>query len=346
VFSIATELARLGWSPAIAVPGSPRGVDELGEPAFKVLSFRQARRGKSAFADGEGPDLVHAFTPRAPVRNLTLDLVRRWGCRYVVHLEDNELAVQAAVTTGYDAASVRAFLDHAAGVTTVIERLLEVKPDHLPSAVIWPGYDRRLDVDTRSPEAVRADVGLEKDELAIVYPGNVHEANVEEVRSLYQAVELMRAAGRDLVLVKSGWTDVSSSRLPRLGHGLRDVGWIARERVFELLRAADILIQPGAPGPFNDYRFPSKLPEFLASARPVVLPRTNVGLHLENGVEAMLLERGDSDEISEKVSLLADDPELRRTLGERGRAFALRELQWSANVPKVVRLYETLLAPE
>ena len=49
----------------------------------------------------------------------------------------------------------------------------------------------------------------------------------------------------------------------------------------QLLVAADILVQPdGSPGPFNDYRFPSKLPDFFASGRPVVLPKTNIGLYL------------------------------------------------------------------
>ena len=62
-----------------------------------------------------------------------------------------------------------------------------------------------------------------------------------------------------------------------------------------------MLVQPGRPDAFNDYRFPSKLPEFLASGRPVMLPRTNIGLHLEDGVEALLLGHGDADEIADKV---------------------------------------------
>jgi glycosyltransferase involved in cell wall biosynthesis len=112
----------------------------------------------------------------------------------------------------------------------------------------------------------------------------------------------------------------------------------------ELLAAADVLVQPGRSDAFNDYRFPSKLPEFLASGRPVVLPRTNIGLHLEDGVEALLLERGGADEIAEKVAFLAVDPELRAMLGERGREFAFRELRWSKNVSAVVDLYRGVSA--
>jgi glycosyltransferase involved in cell wall biosynthesis len=343
VFSIASELVRRGWSPAIAVPASSAGVSELGRPGFQILTYRQVRRGRLAFPDGEGPDLVHAFTPRSPVRRLTADVVSRHGCRYVVHLEDNEAAVQAAVITGHDPDAASTFLSRAVGVSVIIDRLLELKPSDVPGVVVWPGYDEALDRPGRSREAVRRDVGLEDGQLAILYSGNVHEANADEVAGLYEAVERLRAEGRDLVLVKSGWTEIAASRLPRLGDALRDVGWISRGRVFELLRGSDILVQPGAPGAFNDYRFPSKLPEFLASRRPVVLPRTNIGLHLEDGVEALLLDEGGAAEIHEKVALLADDPQLRKRLGEAGRAFAVSRLRWSSNVGEVVRLYESVV---
>jgi len=318
-------------------------VSELGRPDFQILSYRRIRQGKLAFPDGKGPDLVHAFTPRTPVRSLTDDVLRQYGGRYVLHLEDNEAAVQAAVVAAHDPEAAAAFLNGASGISVVIDRLLELKPALVPGAVIWPGYDEALDRPGRTREAVRGDVGLEDDQLALLYSGNVHEANVEEVASLYGAVAQLRSDGRDVVLVKSGWTDISASRLPSLGEAMRDVGWISRGRVFELLGGVDVLVQPGAPGAFNDYRFPSKLPEFLASGRPVVLPRTNIGLHLEEDVEALLLDEGGTAEIEEKVARLADDPELRQRLGTAGREFARRRLRWSSNVGEVVRLYESVL---
>jgi glycosyltransferase involved in cell wall biosynthesis len=227
-------------------------------------------------------------------------------------------------------------------MSVIIDRLLELKPESMPGVVIWPGYDESIDHPGRPRDEIRHDIGLANDELSVVYPGNVHEVNAEEVRSLYDAIASVRASGRKVVLVKSGWNRVAPDRLPKLGRGIRDLGWISRRRIPELLIAADVLVQPGSPGAFNDYRFPSKLPEFLASSRPVVVPRTNIGLHMQDGVDALLLERGDADEISRKVALLADEPDLRCRLGERGRAFALRELQWSKNVEHVVDFYQEI----
>ena len=94
----------------------------------------------------------------------------------------------------------------------------------------------------------------------------------------------------------------------------------------------------GRAGPFNDYRFPSKLPEFLATGRPVVLPATNLGRFLDDGEECLLLRRGDALEIAAAVERLLDDDELRARLGRGGRAFAERNFSWPASARKLAAL--------
>src|SRR5262245_34876524 len=90
IFNIANELVGSGHGCAVAVPGDPATIGVLGTPDFQVLGFRDARKGALRFADGGPPSLVHAWTPRELVRELTEELVSRHGCPYVVHLEDNE----------------------------------------------------------------------------------------------------------------------------------------------------------------------------------------------------------------------------------------------------------------
>jgi glycosyltransferase involved in cell wall biosynthesis len=339
VYSLACNLELRGFSPAIVVPRNARGVRDLGNPSFPVVSYTDVRRGKLEFEDGRGADLIHAFTPREHVRKFTRRLTDLYGCPYLVHLEDNESAISNGHT---DPVLASAFLEGAAGVSVVIDRLLEFKPDHIPGVVVWPGFDESVLSPQLSREAARERLGLEDDNVAILYTGNIHESNLGEMRCLFLAVALLREGGHPAVLVKTGWDFVPGSALPDLGESIRELGWVARVHVPELLAAADILVQPGCSNPFNDYRFPSKLPDFLVSGRPVVLPRTNIGLHLRDGVEALILERGDADEICEKVALLAANPELRMEVGARGRAFALRELRWSTNTDRFVELYERL----
>lgn len=366
VHAIASELQRRGLSPAVAIPGGAYTVEEVGQPDFPLLTYKQVRRGRLRFPDGRGPDLIHAFTPRERVRRLTVDLIRAYECPYVVHLEDNDEVLLSTALGGADVDWLRSlpaslldgvieqwqshpqlapqFLDHAVGATLVIDGLLELVPPHVPAEVIRAGFDEAVISPRRTRDAVRNDLRLAGDDLAIVYPGHIHAANLEEVRGLWQAVANLRADESRVVLVKTGWSAAEVAGFPDLGDGLRDLGWVPRSRIAELLAAADVLVQPGGPGPFNDYRLPSKLPEFLASGTPVVLPRTNVGLLLEDGVHALVLERGDCDEIADAINRLAGDPALRQRLGDEGRAFALRELSWGRAVGRVERLYARIAA--
>jgi glycosyltransferase involved in cell wall biosynthesis len=329
VRAIASELARRGYDAIAAVPGRPAGGER-----FPIVSHADAVRGGLRFKDGRGVDLVHAFTPRPAVIGVTAAT----GSPYVVQLEDDD----ARIVGGTSAELRDAFVARAVGVTAVVDRLLELKPEAIPGVVAWPGFDEAELTPRRERRAVRDQLGVADDTTVLLYHGNVQETNLDDMRELYRAVLSLREHGIDAVLVKCGWSFVPRSRLPRLDEGLRDLGWVDREHIPDLLHAADVFVQPGSPGTRDDFRFPSKLPEFLASGRPVVLPRTNIGLHLRHGEDALLLESGDADEIVDCVTELAADGTLRERIGSGGRAFAHRLLQWPMSVDHIVELYEQL----
>jgi glycosyltransferase involved in cell wall biosynthesis len=366
VLAVATEMHRRGHAPAIAVPDDPRTIDDLGRPPFPVLGFTEVERTPTVFGDGRGPDLVHAFTPREHVRRLTELAVSRHGCPYVVHLEDNEEVILGG-TIGTDAvarlpelapAAAAAlvgprlshplhtpdFIARAGGVTALLDTLLQFKPAGIPGAVFWPGFDEAvlsLPVDT---DRIRSKLKVGRDDFVLVYTGNIHPSNVDEVRNLYLAVGLLRAAGHPVKLVKTGrnFVDMRWVRKAGLRGVVRDLGFVPRERVWDVVATADAFVQPGGPSPFNDFRFPSKLPDFLASGKPVVLPATNIGRYLEDGRDVLLLETGDAEEIAAAVSRLIADPALAAALGARGKQFALRELRWSRNVGAIRDLYDAV----
>lgn len=363
VLAVASGLHERGHSAVIAVPNNAEGVAEVGRPVFPVLTYDELRTAKLQFPDGGGVDLVHCFTPREIVRQPAMDLIRTHGCPYVVHLEDNEETVTSVELRGLPFALLRMlppplldrligsrfhptrgkrFLEGAAGITVIVPRLLELVPAGIPTAVVGAGFDEAVLAPRRPRDEVRAEVGLADDDVAIVYTGSVHRVNLPEMRDLYSAVAQLRRAGRSVTLVKTGANTPAVPDLPPLDEGLRDLGWVPRETVPDLLDAADVLVQPGRPGSYNDYRLPSKVPDLLASGRPVILPRANIGLELENGKEAIVLGRGDPDEIAAAVALLAEEPGLRKAIGEQGRRFALRELRWSSVVEKIEVLYVEL----
>jgi glycosyltransferase involved in cell wall biosynthesis len=328
VSAIAVGLAARGYAPVVAFPSRPRGATN---GAIRVVTHRDAVAGRFSFPDGEPVDLVHAFTPRAAVRRV----VRATRCAYVVHLEDND----AAMVDGTSAAQRDEFVGRSAGVTAVIERLLELKPPDVPGAVVWPGFEESILTPDQSPADVRRELGISSSEIVLFYNGNVHETNLANVRELYRAVGLLRREGLPAVLVRSGWNFVPAHYLPDLDGALTELSWVDRRHIPNLLGCADVLVQPGAPGDVDDYRFPSKVPEFLASGRPVVLPRTNIGLELRDGEEALVLASGGAEEIARRVTELVGDPRRAEAIGGAGRAFALRELRWATAVERIASLY-------
>lgn len=364
IFSIANVLSRLGGDCTVCVPNDANTIQMHGLPAFTVVPYEEARANGVRFSDGRGPDLIHAWTPRELVRKLTECLVERYACHYLVHLEDNEEAIVEAELRDrtYDELSqlpaealdrlipehrshplrYRAFLSKAAGVTTVMDRLLEFKPEGIPGLVFWPGFDEEFrDPKTPSPEFAER-IRLRPGEHTLVYNGNIHDANADEVRSLFLAVQALRRKGVSIRLLKSGWTYVDDKlwidQAIQCG-AVIDLGFLPRSDVHSLLTVADVLVQPGRPDRFNEYRFPSKLPEFLVSGKPVVLPKTNLGRFVRPDVEAVLLEYGDGLEIARQIERLLDQPQLAKRIGQAGRGFALRRLVWAKNVPVIKDFY-------
>jgi glycosyltransferase involved in cell wall biosynthesis/SAM-dependent methyltransferase len=363
LFNLANELDRAGVGAAVAVTHDAAGVDLIGRPRFQALDYREARRGALRFADGAPPSLVHAWTPREAVRELVQELSARYGCPYVVHLEDNEdvLTADALGLTVEQLHEVngsvpptlahpqrmRSFLAGAAGLTVIVDRLLEFQPNGLPSEVVWPAYEPDLfTADPPDPELKRR-LGIGDGESVLVYAGNAHNSNAAELRSLYLAVGAVNRAGRPLKLVRLGrdYVQFLERELRSVERHVVRVPLQPRAEVPRYMRLADVLVQPGRADRFNDYRFPSKLPEFFATGRPVVLPRTNVGRFVEDGEEAVLLHRGDALEIAAAVERLLDDDELRARLGQGARAFAERSFSWRASAEKLRMLYERVLRP-
>ena len=109
-----------------------------------------------------------------------------------------------------------------------------------------------------------------------------------------------------------------------------------------LMALADIFVQPGASDPFNDYRFPSKLPEFFSIGRPVVLPRTNLGAQVRNGIDAYVLERADAAGIAGAIVELRSDRALYNRLSQGAVAYAETHFSWRRSAETLATFYSTL----
>jgi glycosyltransferase involved in cell wall biosynthesis len=349
IAGFANGLVGLGHSVAVCAAGEVDGAYEFGPPSFEFFTLKALARAPEAVVGFDGsfePDqtVIVCWTPRENVRRTVQPIAARYSIPYVVHLEDNEehladlkrsrakrwrfrgRALGGAVT---DPEQFTPFLTAARGLTLIEGRLKELVPPDVPAIVLEPGVDLVALGSEMPPHrraTIRSVVGSSDKTAMLVYPGNVHQANAEEVASLYAAVEILRARGRDLVLVRTGSDFARAPFLKQAGpeRGIISLGRVERHFLIDLMKSADLFVQPGKPGPFNDYRLPSKLPEFMAIGRPIVLPATNVGSRLEHGRDALLLTEGTAEEIAGMIELVLSDESLAERLGSRVKAFAAR----------------------
>jgi GT2 family glycosyltransferase/glycosyltransferase involved in cell wall biosynthesis len=369
VHSIAKELSARGCACILCVPDGAILSAQHVAPAVPIINYDVALEQGLVFPNGNGPSLIHCWTPREHVRQFTETLAARYGCPYVVHLEDNEREilnrelegmryeeleklhpdVQDIVIPPYRIHPARhwRFMCNAAGITVLIDRLIEHIPDGVPGLVFWPGYDELFSSLPLSDHSeLRKKYGVADDAFVVLYCGTFHVINQDEVKQMLLALALLKRQGTPVHLLKTGHNVLPTILDPIvLDTFMTDLGFVPRAQLPELLAIADVLIQPGISDAFNDYRFPSKLPESLISGKPVILPRSNLGRFLVDGVEAMITENGRIDELITKITTLFENPELRRTIGRNGQAFAREHLQWGIAVEKILAFYREQCRP-
>lgn len=365
VAALANELAAAGHDCAVAVAHDVATVAHHAAPRFRAVSHADTA---NAFADKKAPDVVHAWTTRENVRRLATALHTPAHNRLVVHLEDNEpllLALTLQRSTAELAAlpepeldrlvpadlshprRSREFLARADGVTVVTDRLREFVPPGKPCHTIRPAADARYFHPRPIPADFRRLLDFAPDTTVLFYHGNGHAANAAEMRELYAAVARLNDDGVPVTLIRTGRDSVDF--LGAFAAAVRphvvELGQILHHRHLpDLMALADIFVQPGAPDAFNDYRFPSKLPEFFALGRPVVLPRTNLGAQLRHGVDAYVLERADAAGIAAAVRALRADRALADRLGRGAAEYAAAHFSWPRAAAGLASFYGALAA--
>ncbi len=118
---------------------------------------------------------------------------------------------------------------------------------------------------------------------------------------------------------------------------VRIIGYQPREDVPGLLAASDALIVTYRQDNITRITVPSKIYEYMSSARPVVAGVEGVIKEIvEDAGAGLVSETRNPAELAEFITRLKADPELSRTLGERGRAYATKHFAFE----KVAADYE------
>jgi glycosyltransferase involved in cell wall biosynthesis len=360
ITGLANTLTRLGHCVVLAAHGDPANAGDFGAPRFRrVTNAALAERPlvlSDCFADTEDglPHLVHCWTPRLPVQPAVQAVVRAYNIPYVVHFEDNEMAVSDALSGKAEMGKgwpelQKSFIADASGTTIIVEALRELMPKNLRTHLFEPGVnlDEFSSNMSREERKILCDsLNVPNDALITVYTGNLTLPTMADIFGLYVAVHALNRQGLRVHLIRTGIDAVGvvDPRFVELSkRHVTTLGLVRRDWVRDILRLADFFVQPGGPDNLNKYRLPSKIPEMLAVGRPLLLPAANIGLLLKDRVNALIMQRGDALEIIHRVKELFSDPDLPERLGRAGREFAIEHFDWQRSALRLVDFYRQIL---
>jgi len=168
------------------------------------------------------------------------------------------------------------------------------------------------------------------------------------LKFLLEAIAKLRTERDDVHLVVIGRRKpggASDETIKRLGleHHVEFVTGVAEERIIELYSEAELAVVPSL---YEGFSLPAI--EAMSCGTPVVA--TTGGAIPEvvgkDGDTAMLVEPGNSEALAAKLRWALDEPDLRNTIGARGRQRVVDHWSWRHTAVKTVEQYRIRLEME
>jgi glycosyltransferase involved in cell wall biosynthesis len=363
--AFANSLSRDGHSCIVAVPRNRESIKILDNPLFIPYLYEEVLATPNHFPDSKAASIIHAWTPRENVRLFVEAYQRSHTVPVILHLEDNETyllesyyrktleQLQNDKSITYNPAWTKdlchpalfkPFISLSDGITIITEALQELTPSRIPTLTISPPLDFEHFHPLDSSSISRLEIGIKDNDKVVVYHGGNTSANREDIRTLYLAIQLLNDRGSSTKLVRTGFNDpdfIKSFGFDLTKHVI-DLGYVDHDLLPHYLALSDVFVQPGSDDAFNRFRLPSKVPEFLAMKKPVILPQANIGLKLTDGENAFLLQKGTPEEIADACQRLFDDPSLSRKIAENGATFARENFDTRKNTASLLSFYQEI----
>lgn len=197
-------------------------------------------------------------------------------------------------------------------------------------------------------EVTRRRHGLAEGRLIVGFVGSfgpwhgapvLARAFVSFARSIPAAQLMLVGDGREL------GPSVEVVRNAGLDQHLTVAGRVRPDAIPAYLDACDILVAPHVPlaDGVEFFGSPTKIFEYMAAGKAILASRLGqIGEVLEHGVTAWLVEPGNCDDLRNGLFALADEPELRATLGANARQRAIEHHSWRSNARRVMDSYSEL----
>lgn len=194
--------------------------------------------------------------------------------------------------------------------------------------------------------ALREKYGFDDKSAVLLFVGALDRAHYfKGVEILIRALSYLPDQRAKLLIVGDGdLRPVYQKKAIKMGLSGRVFfcGRVPDEELPAYYNICDILILPSIT---MGEAFGVVLLEAMACGKPVIASNLpGVRSVVSDGEDGLLARPGDVRDLAEKIQMLLDDPQRRREMGERGRAKVEEKYAWPRIIPRLVQVYEEVLA--
>jgi glycosyltransferase involved in cell wall biosynthesis len=182
---------------------------------------------------------------------------------------------------------------------------------------------------------------LVKNKMAVIYSGGL--TKIRGIKELIDSFEYLDNKA-ELWLLGS-WESLKYQIECEQSKGFSNVkyfGNVKQEEVYSITKNADIGIVNFLPIANHITAMPNKPFEYMACGLPIIM--SNFKFWKDNFSHcAIFVDPNNPKEIALKISILLNDHELRKKLGEAGRIFVKNNFSWESEREKLYTFYKKIL---
>jgi colanic acid biosynthesis glycosyl transferase WcaI len=328
------------------------------ERILNYSSFCLSAAGTGLFT--QRPDVVIASSPQLLVGLTGWWLARCKRTRFIFEVRDLWPESLAAVGVGsanslvYRAlARIAGFLyrnaDHIVVVTPAFKEYLvqhwQVAPEKI--SVIENGVEAEL-FSPRTEGALRTELGADG-KFVVSYIGTM--GNAHGLQMLVEAAAQLQNSAPNIMFLLVG-EGAEKEKLVSLvqSRGLTNLGFVdqqSRQRIPAYICASDACVVLLKKNEIFKTVIPSKMLEFMACARPVILGVEGQARKiLEEARAGICVEPGNASELAQAILHLAGDEQLREILGRNGRRHVLQNFSRRQTAMAYLEVLNALMSGE
>ncbi|MFD2514337.1 glycosyltransferase [Pontibacter locisalis] len=182
----------------------------------------------------------------------------------------------------------------------------------------------------------------------IVYAGALNQTK-DGILNLVNSFDQFSNKNKTKRLVLMGDINASDSKdeiyelisKKKLEDKIEITGYIEREEMIKRMKCADTLVLSKPSNLQSQHCFPTKLGEYLATGKPVVITRVGpVDLYFKDSLNAFIAEPDDIDSFTSKLNKVYNDYDKALAVGKEGKKVAKYNFDYIKNTASIIEFFK------